>query len=469
MKPAKAILAILATFAATSASATTVLHYTGSTAYRGQTSKAIMSSFKSGTSVTVAGSATSSTTSVALSSSNQTFYHGTITLAGTDTDVIIEADWTGSVGGVNALTTGSHLNFLPDALDQGAAINGITYVFQTVTAPASGNDVTLTLGTGNGLNVGGAGTGVYNGYYTSAQTLNNSTADVANSDTFQTSTIYTSPKLIGATITHADTTTSKETVGVVPFCWVRGAAVDASATAISNISNQQINILFGAGQLPASLFTGASADAGSTVYAFGRDPESGTRLTAFAESGLGANATVIQNLPADGLTTTATITAAPVVYGDVAVVDLGLTFHNGNGGEASGGNVAKYLQRQFQTGLGCAISYLSTGDATTALKGGGDGSGSGTEAGAAILNYNGNSIVQSVSSTNGGPTFNYAQLQNGRYTFWGYEHVLLAPSIAATQKTIANTIASAIYNTTAAVFLSSMNVSRPGDGGQVSN
>jgi len=447
MKPAKAILAILATFGATAASAATVVHITGSTAYRGQVSKAILASFDAGT-VNVAGIG-----GAALSKSNQSFYHGT--MGGTDT--IIETDWTGSVGGVNALVTNSGLNFFPDNTDTAGTLN-----YQAVTVPVSGNDVTL----GAGNNAGNTSTGVYKGYYLG---LNSAVADIAMSDTFQSSTIYTSPKLTGATITiGSGPATTKEIVGVVPFTWVRSAAVDQSALNITNVAPQQLNILFGAGSVPASLFTGSTTDAATPVYAFGRDPESGTRLTAFAETGLGANATVIQYLPSDGSTTqSAQITTAPVVYGPVTVTDLGLTFTGGNGGEASGGNLGKYLSRQFQSGLGCAISYLSTGDATTAINGT-NASGNGFQGGAAFLNYCGVGIL-STSGTGQTVTTNLAPIQNGSYTFWGYEHMLYAPAIGTAQKTIGNKIASAIYNTTAAVFLSSMNVSRPGDGGQVSN
>ena len=73
-------------------------------------------------------------------------------------------------------------------------------------------------------------------------------------------------------------------VALAGFKWV---ASKGAPTGLANITPQLAQALWGNGTLPLALFTSSAADEGTLVYATGRDPDSGTRATAFAESGIG--------------------------------------------------------------------------------------------------------------------------------------------------------------------------------------
>ena len=63
---------------------------------------------------------------------------------------------------------------------------------------------------------------------------------------------------------------------------------------ITNMTPQLAQYLFTSGFIPLSQFSGLNADEGNVVIAGGRDPDSGTRLTAVAETGIGVTAVMIQ-------------------------------------------------------------------------------------------------------------------------------------------------------------------------------
>ena len=358
MKPATAILALLATFGAvTSASAATVvLHITGSSAYRGNTNLAILKSYDSGSTVKVGA------TNASFSSSGVTYFKGTI---GADT-VIVETKFTGSVGGIKAVTSGALIDFLPDDLDtqSGKTVDIVTGTSPTI--PSFGS----TVGS-NGLNATPSG-------------LNAVAAEVTMSDTYQSATLYRTPVLSGAVITGG----APEIVGVVPFLFYRTPSADAKVAALTNMTPKTANLLFGNGTLPLAFWSGLAADETAIVYAAGRDPDSGTRLTTFAESGLGANATVVQYNPAtqDGtavgsVSNTGSITAVQV-FPDTTVANLGQTFVNGNAGEASGGTLSGYMSKAFAIGTpGALVGYSGTSDASGAV-----------QSGAKLLTWNGEKI-----------------------------------------------------------------------------
>ena len=75
-------------------------------------------------------------------------------------------------------------------------------------------------------------------------------------------------------------------VGAVIFKWV---ASKGSPAGLTNLSSPQARALFQAGSEPLALFTGNASDT-TSIYAAGRDPDSGTRLTALAEIGQGLGA-----------------------------------------------------------------------------------------------------------------------------------------------------------------------------------
>ena len=428
MKPANKILAIIAAVGATTASAApVVLHITGSTAFRAQTNLAIVKSFDSGTTVNVG------TSNASLGSSGASYFHGTMG----GVDVIVETKFTGSTGGIKAVTSGALLEFFPDNLD---TVSGATVGIVTGTSPTI-----PTFSSGNGLNATPSG-------------VNTVAAEMTMADTYQSATLYRTPVLAGATITGS----SNDIVGVIPFVWIRTPSSDAPLANLTNMTNKTANLLYGNGTLPLAFWSGLASDETNIVYGAGRDPDSGTRLSTFAESGLGANATVVQYNPSaqnatavSGVSTSGQITGVQV-FPDTNVVNLGQTFVNGNAGEASGGTLAGYMSKAFNTGTpGALVAYLSYNDAAGAI-----------QAGAVPLTWNG----VSITTTNGlgnAPTFDFTNIRNGKYTFWAYEHVLFLSGTPAAKKTVANKIATQIFTTDAPVLISSMRVSRQVDGGIV--
>jgi hypothetical protein len=216
------------------------------------------------------------------------------------------------------------------------------------------------------------------------------------------------------------------------------------------------------GSLPLALFTGNTGDENTHVFAIGRDADSGTRLTAFAESGVGVFTEVYQFVPtnANGMITsgnTAAMTGQQ--YYPLEVIN-GITYVAGNGGYSSGGNLA-FAMRQNNTLSaigGYYVTYLGLSDTATALAGN-----------ASVMSYN-------------GVTYSQQAVQEGQYTFWGYEHLDYRTDLGnagtanpnANVKVVADQIANQIKGTAATALISGlplggMKVSRPTDGGLVSN
>lgn len=260
------------------------------------------------------------------------------------------------------------------------------------------------------------------------------------SDTFQASSAFngtfqgkTYPALTAANTGVPTATGPAGTIGLVPFNFVLSPFNPADTTgqtngttgayingwnALNNITAQQARVLFTSGTLPMSFFTGSTLDANTTVYAFGRDPDSGTRLTALAETGIGIGfQTVKQYAPYSA----AANTIANVINSFPATVDHvapypsgtvnGVFYNTGNNSYNSGGNLSKALSNTFPLVSGnpaYAIAYLGTSDAATTLGNGGK-----------LLTYNGNAYTN-------------ANIGIGNYTFWGYEHAYYRPATAGT-------------------------------------
>lgn len=316
-----------------------------------------------------------------LSGASQAIFTGTANVAGNPA-VIIKTGWSGSVGGVQTVSKNLNVNFLPNSTTQ-----------------STGGTSGATAGTEAGI------------------------PDVAMSDTFQSSTDFITPVL-------RDTV-----VGVVPFKWVANAGAPAG---LNNVTPQLAQALWSSGQIPLSLFSGLTADATITVNAIGRDPDSGTRLTAFAESGVGVSSIVTQFQPtvSGGAVTSQQPWPASTINGIPVAV--------GNGGYASGGTLAGVMGNTSLAGIGgYYITYLSTGDATTAINAGGK-----------ELAYN-------------GVTYSLTALQEGLYTFWGYEHLMYRNSYTGTGKTVADKLATQLRTVDATVLTGTMKVNRATDGGLI--
>jgi len=412
MKATKTILAgAIALAFSSQAFADVTVYITGSSAFRGSAHAAI---------ATLLGATTSGGNIQAayldnaagdrnFGNTNAATFRGTV--AGIPGTVTIKTRWTGSAAGVLALTgdvqpTGG---FLADSVNLG-------------------NATLNTSGTPGASVTGGATAGA-------APAIENHVADVAFSDVTQGTTPFKSPGLF------------QDKVGVIEFKWVASKDWNIpGGTQIDNVTSQLAQSLFGSiGELPLSVFTGdltqrAGGANAAKVFAIGRDPDSGTRLTAFAESGLGTTVNVQQYQPtiASGAVTSQILWPAGTVNG--------LPVDEGNSGYDSGGNLATAMRASsFANTGGFYVTYLSVGDAATATNGGV----------AKELKYN-------------GVPYSRQSVIDGTYTFWSYEWLMYRNNQPAGDvKTFADKLRAQIKITPGALHTTDLKVSRAQDGGVV--
>jgi hypothetical protein len=392
---------VLALSWGTTAIAQTTIYITGSTAFRSATTTAI-DAILSGT--------------VTKASDNATFTSANaVTWTGGDiggTAVTIKASWSGAVGGVQTVAGSLPVRFLPDG--------------------ATGTSNPDPRNAANPAEV--------------------ATPDIAMTDNYQSSTLFNGT-FNG--VTYQSLTDS--IVGVVSFRWVAGNGFPASQT----MTTQLAQYLFGNGSIPLALFTGDNAnDATRLVFATGRDPDSGTRVTAFAESGIGVFSVVKQYKPTLDATDN-TIVASQQLY-PVQTINGVSTQFPGNSGESSGGSLRAFMNKTLSTeaynpgGAGTAtagfyVTYLGAADAATVLA-------SATKPAVALRWH--------------GIDFSTTAVQEGQYTFWGYEHLMYRNGTAGAKLTFATNLKNQILGTSAAtlapnVKFSDMKVSRAADGGLV--
>jgi hypothetical protein len=383
------------------AQAQTTLRLTGSTAYRGNVHTAITHIYDAGFTYGYVGTS--------LGGAVQAIFSGNIG----GQPVVIKTFWTGSEGGIQTVAAQVQIPFLPAGTPMSTGGTGGA----TQATAANGGDVAI--------------------------------ADVAMSDSFQSSSAFFG---LYRGVTYPTLTESPNSpVGVVPFKWLANKGAPA---ALSNLTTQQAKALFGAGKLPLAFFTGNSADETTTIVATGRDPDSGTRLTAFAEGGLGALASVKQYQPRDSggnLVKTVGTNITNFVAWPASTVN-GIPIATFNGGYNSGGDLTKAMANFTPSGF-ALISYAGVGDAdTNALPNGG-----------IELSFNG------VTLGNTGGNYNTATvLTEGKYTFWGYEHLYYRSGTSGTPAgNVADAIANQLKTTDAQVLLTSMKSERSTDGSVV--
>jgi hypothetical protein len=245
------------------------------------------------------------------------------------------------------------------------------------------------------------------------------------SDSFQSSTPFKSPAL------H-DTV-----VGVVPFVWVRNAGAPA---ALGNITNQLAKVVLNNPGIPLSLATGNAADAGTFLYATGRNNDSGTRLDAFAESGFG-----ITNAPVQLDCSQTAASGFDFINAGVWTAGAnGPAFYAASGGRSSGGLLVGDMNATNSLAVlgGWMVTYLGIPDSNN------------VNGGASDLTYNG--VPYSVNN-----------VQQGNYSFWSYEHLLYRTTLSGSALTVANGLATQIHNTdatVAGVLVTSMTVGRTSEG-----
>lgn len=375
------------------ADTTTYVNIAGATAVRAtvvdELSKAtgpLAVNFNGGAAVPFAYFKTSGTAASAANKADSYIFIASTGSTPNKSTVIVRCWWQGSASGVNLVANETQLNNM--LLSTGTTVStGGIQVYPNGYPNA----------TGATLDAASVNTKVHFGF----------------SDVHQTATPYQTPK-----VTEAD-------LFVVPFAWVKTGV--SALSGVTNITSQQARVhLTGGGATALSLFTGASADAGTTVYAVGRDNDSGTRITTLAEIGAG----VFSTLEQWKFTVTSGVLSAPTdVFDD---------------GYASGGDLATVLAATGDN----AIGYLGISDAATATAGSG-----------VKLNYN-------------GVPFSITNVKNGSYTFWSMEQMLYKTVPAGTTKTLFDSLKTSLIGLATAssganIKKSEMAVSRQADGGDV--
>jgi len=406
MKMNKSLAATMAVLALSSVSHAETIYITGSTAYRAATIAAIqaMLGATNGNNTPTAQSNSTLAKASAVNWINKT-YNGH--------SVNIKVSFYGSVGGVQTVSNAIEWPFLKDSA------SGTVTFDPTVSANVTSLGVMAV-------------------------------PQIALSDTYQSSTPFTDNLLANDAI-----------VGICPFRWIASPGL---ASGLS-FTPQLAQAVFSGGNAPLAMLTGLTADRttttsvsilGSTstkpkqLFALGRDADSGTRLTAFAEAGIGVSATVIQYKA----TLSGTSVASHGAYPGATL--NGIVYDDGNMGYNSGGTVATVMRATTSAIGGYYVTYLSKSDAATAIA-----AADSTGSAATALNWNGVAYTDTA-------------VTEGQYTFWGYEHVLYG-TLSGDAGVFAPALATAIKGTNSSTGTASasginfyaMNATRPGDGAGV--
>ena len=408
MKTLKILLAVAAALiTVATASAQTRVYITGSTAFR----TAAVTEINNFLGVTpTAWDGNSSGVTSSTNANVQIWVTGTY---------IVKSSWSGSSGGIQTVAGAPHLNvrFLADV-----GTNGVV-------AGSNNNDPRGASSTNAEPHV----------------------PDIAMSDVFQGGSPFN-----GTVSGVAYSTLTDNKVGVVTFRWTASNGFPAT-----NMTPQIAQYLYtNVGVAPLSLWTGSAADASKVVYAGGRDPDSGTRGTSFAETGIGIFAGVQQWQP---------INVSGGVIGDIQLYNPetinGITYPQGQGGESSGSSLRAFLNNTFSAtaageynGASTAylMAYLGVSDSNSAIGAG----------------------IPAVGLTYNGIAFTQGAVENGQYTFWGYEHLMYAGNLDGSNVNggklfFANGVKNGLLGETDAQLspnckLANMQVSRSADGGNVS-
>ncbi|MBV8214657.1 MAG: hypothetical protein JOZ08_15715 [Verrucomicrobia bacterium] len=414
MKPLNVLLASFFALATIqTAPAQTVIHITGSTAYRAAVYQAISDILQTGFTFGYTGSTASK--------ASQAIYTGT-TKSG-NISVIIKTSFSGSVGGISTLAKN------------------------------------LTIGTGGSF-TGGGGWLVDSTPQSTTGTPNAPadydpaiTADIALADCFQASApaIYQTPKL------------KDNFVGVVPFVWVAtpGQALsDPLNHPVTNVTKAQVKTLLVNNTLILSSLTGDSLDT-EAVQGVGRDEDSGTRIQALACAGIGVETALKQYQP---LYNGATSPAVPPPPPGTQITGAGLwpavtlnaiSYPQGDSGYSSGGSLAAAVNVSHSgssaTYAPWFLTYFGINDAASVTTG-------------TKLAFSG--VAYSEPNVEGPGAAGFT----AQYTFWGYEHLFYRTTYSAPGLTVAGLLATDLKTTSASVsgiLLSAMKVSRDKDGGAI--
>ena len=347
MKPTF-LIGLSALALAATASADVTINVTGATAFRSAALTTIKARYLAASSPSFKFAHDQATGS--LTKATRAIFIGSFpNITGTTT---IRCTFTGSVEGVRALTLANTADPTPP-----------TYLpasVATATASSSGGETSLVTDLGAAAD-----------------------SDIAFSDVNKAATPYTSGSL------------TFDNVGAIIFTMMTN-----EGSTITNVTAQQYRALLTQGYQKKSLFTGIAADT-SKVFVVGRNDASGTRTTAFAETGFGITNPVNQYFAKTSAGNAITVlkladtsdTYKSTVWGQNVV---------GNGGYESGSSVAAVFGRttantqiqddtnaeSFAAGPISLVTWLGVGDASTAKNNGG-----------VLCGYNGVSLDLATATT----------------------------------------------------------------------
>jgi hypothetical protein len=441
VKTIKITLAGLLALAFTNlASAQTVLHITGSTAYRAATLVAISEILQSGYEV---GYVTSTGSSEAYTKANIVVFSGTTT---SGLQVVIQTAFFGSIGGVCDVAGGLTVGPGGTAYTDGQTIGWLTATSSQLAAASvsfSGGVYTVS---------GGQPVAAASAQYDAA-----AVPDATLSDSFQSAapTTYQKPKL------------KDNIVGVVPFVWIVAPGTTAAVGKVTKLTSANAKKAFD-GTLLLSNLTGKSGDKGTNVYLVGRDQDSGTRVAAITDTGFGSEkkGTIYNDIQQyqplfNGATEPTSPPPTPPTGGQITGAALwpatgsvdSIPSPLGDSGYNSGSLVGEAIA-ETSAYTNWLIAYVGLNDGVTALG----------NTNNFVLEFNSGSLTYSDG------TWDVSGVEDGSYTFWGYEHLDYLSSLSGDQLTVAQDIGSEILSATAIVSgveISSMTVHREYDGGPI--
>jgi len=289
------------------------------------------------------------------------------------------------------------------------------------------------------------------------------TADLAFSDTYQSTSIFNGRVNGVSYSTLSGYDSGDGIVGVVAFTWAGSKGFPTNG----NITAQVANQILAAGNVPLTLITGSASDSTNSAYLVGRNVDSGTRLTTLAETTYGVRTPVTQYAVATGYSggggSTATLsntsTTNTLILYPVETIDGISSTTAGNSGYSSGGTLCGLLTNSYAQGAGLTVAGVAARSTGTnfliGYAGVGDANGK-VSGGLVKLAYDG-----VFCSTNA--------IAQGQYTFWGYEHLFVSPNANTEAQFVANTIGTQIAGTPTSTLDPNVNVTdmqcgRNGDG-----
>jgi hypothetical protein len=420
------LIAAIAAMGVVSASAQTTVYLTGATAFRSAVNKSLFDDYGANLAATT-GSSSTDDAAAALLFTN-------INVGGTTVDLSVK--WSGSEAGIRTVASPSS-NTVTDTFYSPSLVKALTGSFpKTAYALASANQT-------------------------------NARGDIAFSDTWQAVSNFQGKAKDNRTYA----TLNEAKVGVVPFTFVanKGCGID-------NISLSTACQLAKAGRVPASIVTGITNDITGGAWFTGRDPFSGTRVTALMVGKVGYNTAIKNYKP--------TVSGGQITtLGDYASNAVsGLTVTAAGNGESSGGTLCGYMTNSMSASVSgipvtvngrgntnILISYAGVADAVAKFSGG-----------LIPLKFEGVhgrfGLTNEYSAANPGRLDSgYTNIISGKYPFWSYEHILwdssrMSAAASNTLTYLTNTFAS--YATTNPLLapniaLGDMKVYRLSDAGDI--